>query len=162
DVRPLGGVNSARHIAVPESNCIHRKNAEGSGHPRKRSAWGARGEFCSCHNRPGKVGMTEPLSTRLARCYTAAVHDVMRAVGLRDFVLLHEIVPLRPDSKVAARAFTFRGRVEPGIAAHDTHMGWTAFLSQAPAGSVAVCQPNERIVAHMGELSAETLKRRGV
>jgi len=31
-----------------------------------------------------------------------------------------------------------------------------------PAGCVAVCQPNERTVAHMGELSAETLRRRGV
>ena len=106
--------------------------------------------------------MTEPLTARLARCYTAAVHDVMRAMGLRDFVLPHEIVPLRPDSKAAGPAFTFRGRVEPGIAAHDTYMGWTAFLSQAPSGCVAVCQPNNRTVAHMGELSAETLKHRGV
>lgn len=106
--------------------------------------------------------MTEPLTARLARCYTAAVHDVMRAMGLRDFVLPHAIVPLRPDSKAAGPAFTFRGRVAPGIAADDTYMCWTAFLSQAPSGCVAVCQPNDRTVAHMGELSAETLKRRGV
>jgi len=106
--------------------------------------------------------MTEPLTARLARCYTAAVHDVMRAMGLRDFVLPPEIVPLHPDSKAAGPAFTFHGRVEPGIAPHDTYMGWTAFLSQAPSGCVAVCQPNNRTVAHMGELSAETLKRRGV
>jgi len=106
--------------------------------------------------------MTDPLTSRLAGCYTAAVHDVMRAMGLRDFVLPHEIVPLRSDSKAAGPAFTFRGRVDPGIAAHDTYMGWTAFLSQAPAVCVAVCQPNNRTVAHMGELSAETLKRRDV
>jgi regulator of RNase E activity RraA len=106
--------------------------------------------------------MSEPLAARLARCYTAAVHDVMRGMGLRDFVLPHEIVPLRPDSRAAGPAFTFRGRVDPGIASHDTYMGWTAFLSHAPAGSIAVCQPNNRTVAHMGELSAETLKRRGV
>ncbi len=106
--------------------------------------------------------MTEPLTARLAHCYTAAVHDVMRAMGLRDFVLPHEIAPLRADSKTAGPAFTFHGRVDPGIAAHDTYMGWTAFLSQAPSGCVVVCQPNNRTVAHMGELSAETLKRRGV
>jgi regulator of RNase E activity RraA len=106
--------------------------------------------------------MTEPLTARLERCYTAAVHDVMRAMGLRDFVLPHEIAALRPDSKAAGPAFTFHGRVDPGIAPHDTYMGWTAFLSQAPVGCVAVCQPNNRSVAHMGELSAETLKRRGV
>jgi 4-hydroxy-4-methyl-2-oxoglutarate aldolase len=102
------------------------------------------------------------LSERLAKCYTAAVHDVMCDMGLRDFVLPHEITPLRSDLKSAGPAFTFRGRVAPGIAAHDTYMGWTSFLSKAPAGCVAVCQPNDRTVAHMGELSAETLKRRGV
>ena len=46
--------------------------------------------------------MTEALTVRLGRCYTAAVHDVMRAMGLRDFVLPHEIAPLRSDSKAAA------------------------------------------------------------
>jgi regulator of RNase E activity RraA len=106
--------------------------------------------------------MTESLTARLARCYTAAVHDVMRTMGLRHFVLPHEIASLRSDSKAAGPAFTFRGRVDPGIVAHDTYMGWTAFLSQAPSGCVAVCQPNNRSVAHMGELSAETLKLRGV
>jgi 4-hydroxy-4-methyl-2-oxoglutarate aldolase len=35
-------------------------------------------------------------------------------------------------------------------------------LSQAPVGSIWVSQPNDRVVAHMGELSAETLKNKGV
>jgi regulator of RNase E activity RraA len=35
-------------------------------------------------------------------------------------------------------------------------------LSKAPAGSIWVSQPNDRVVAHMGELSAETLKNKGV
>ena len=35
-------------------------------------------------------------------------------------------------------------------------------LSAAPSGSVVVCQPNDSTIAHMGELSAETLKFRGV
>jgi regulator of RNase E activity RraA len=83
-------------------------------------------------------------------------------MGFSNFVLPHEITPLRNDLRAAGPAFTFRGRVVPGIDAHDTYMGWTAFLSKAPAGCVAVCQPNDRNVAHMGELSAETLKRRGV
>ena len=64
--------------------------------------------------------MTEALTVRLAGCYTAAVHDVMRTMGLRDFVLPHEIGPLRADSKAAGPAFTFRGRVDPDIAPHDT------------------------------------------
>jgi len=35
-------------------------------------------------------------------------------------------------------------------------------LSKAPVGSIWVSQPNDRVVAHMGELSAETLKNKGV
>jgi 4-hydroxy-4-methyl-2-oxoglutarate aldolase len=106
--------------------------------------------------------VTNVLSERLVKCYTAAVNDVMCGMGMRDFVLPHEITPLRNGLRAAGPAFTFRGRVAPGITAHDTYMGWTSFLSKAPAGCVAVCQPNDRTVAHMGELSAETLKRRGV
>ena len=40
-------------------------------------------------------------------------------------------------------------------------MVWTGLLSKAPGGSVLVCQPNDDTLAHMGELSAETLKARG-
>jgi regulator of RNase E activity RraA len=39
---------------------------------------------------------------------------------------------------------------------------WTEFLGKAPAGCVIVCQPNDDALAHMGELSAEALKLRGV
>ncbi|MDC0936389.1 hypothetical protein OAS39_08885 [Pirellulales bacterium] len=35
-------------------------------------------------------------------------------------------------------------------------------MSKAPSGSVVVCQPNDSTLAHMGELSAETLQFRGV
>jgi regulator of RNase E activity RraA len=35
-------------------------------------------------------------------------------------------------------------------------------LSKAPAGHVVVCQPNNHDIALMGELSAQTLKARGV
>ena len=41
-------------------------------------------------------------------------------------------------------------------------MAWTGLLSKAPSGSVLVCQPNDDTLAHMGELSAETLKARGI
>jgi regulator of RNase E activity RraA len=106
--------------------------------------------------------MAEQLSERLARCYTAAVHDVMRSLGLSDFVLPSEIRPLLPDIVIAGPAFTFQGHVDPAIKPHDTYLAWTGFLADAPAGAIAVCQPNDRTVAHMGELSAETLKLRGV
>jgi regulator of RNase E activity RraA len=106
--------------------------------------------------------MTHPLSERLERCYTAAVHDVMRARGCRDFVLPAGIRPLVAGTKIAGPAFTFRGRLVPGALPHDTYLAWTRLLGDVPSGSIGICQPNDHTLAHMGELSAETLKLRGV
>jgi len=102
------------------------------------------------------------ISDRLARCYTAVVHDVMRAMGLRDFTLPPELRPILPELSLAGPAFTIEGKVVAGADPHETLLAWTGLLSQAPAGSVWVSQPNDRVVAHMGELSAETLKNKGV
>lgn len=102
------------------------------------------------------------LSDRLAACYTGVVHDVMRAMGLRDFTLPSELRPIIPERSLAGPAFTIEGRVVEGADAHETLLAWTGLLSKAPAGSVWVSQPNDRVVAHMGELSAETLKNKGV
>lgn len=102
------------------------------------------------------------ISDRLAACYTGVVHDVMRAIGLRDFTLPSELRPILPERAMAGPAFTIEGRVVEGADAHETLLAWTGLLSQAPAGSIWVSQPNDRIVAHMGELSAETLKNKGV
>ncbi len=102
------------------------------------------------------------LSDRLAACYTGVLHDVMRDMGLSDFTLPSELRPLFPESSMAGPAFTIEGRVAPKSSAHDTLLAWTGLLSQAEPGSVWVSQPNDRVVAHMGELSAETLKAKGV
>ena len=102
------------------------------------------------------------ISDRLALCYTAVVHDVMRAMGLRDFTLPPELRPILPEQSLAGPAFTVEGKVVEGADAHETLLAWTGLLSQAPPGSVWVSQPNDRVVAHMGELSAETLKNKGV
>ncbi len=104
----------------------------------------------------------DDLTKRLEACYTGAVHDVMRARGCKDFVLPPEIRPLVPARSVAGPAFTLRGHWAPGTDAHETLLAWTGMLSQAPAGHVVVCQANDSTVAHMGELSAETLQARGV
>ena len=63
---------------------------------------------------------------------------------------------------LAGPAFTIRGKVQKGCDAHQTLLAWTALLSKAPAGSIWTSQPNDREVAHMGELSGETLKNKGV
>ncbi len=102
------------------------------------------------------------LSDRMARCYTGVVHDVMRGMGLQDFTFPPELRPILPDQPMAGPAFTIEGRVDPDADPHETLLAWTSLLSQAPAGHVWVSQPNDRTVAHMGELSTETLKLKGL
>jgi len=106
--------------------------------------------------------LTASLTERLARCYTGAVHDVLRAMGHDNCVLPHALRPLDPTLKVAGPVWTVSGYIDRTRPAHDTLVGWTTLLSRAPAGHVVVCQPNNHEIALMGELSAETLKNKGV
>jgi regulator of RNase E activity RraA len=106
--------------------------------------------------------VSEDISDRLAACYTGVVHDVMRAMGLCDFTLPPELRPILPERAMAGPAFTIEGQVVDGVDADETLLAWTGLLSTARAGSIWVSQPNDRVVAHMGELSAETLKNKGV
>ncbi len=99
---------------------------------------------------------------RLDKCYSGILHDVMRAEGLRNFTLPSTLRPLIPGQKLAGPAFTVAGRVDRTADGHDTLLGWTGLLSKARPGHVVVIQPNDSTVAHMGELSAETLKYKGV
>jgi 4-hydroxy-4-methyl-2-oxoglutarate aldolase len=106
--------------------------------------------------------LSEDISRRLERCYTGVVHDVMRAMGLRDFTLPAQMRPLFPERRLAGPAFTIEGRVDPRADDHETLVAWTGLLSKARPGTIWVSQPNDTVVAHMGELSAETLKNKGV
>jgi 4-hydroxy-4-methyl-2-oxoglutarate aldolase len=102
------------------------------------------------------------LIDRLAQTYTGVVHDVMRAMGLHDFTLPPAIRPLLPDQVLAGVVATVSGRVDAAAGAHESLLGWTGLLSKARPDTVLICQPNDATVAHMGELSAETLKLKGV
>ncbi len=105
--------------------------------------------------------MSDDLTQRLSRCYTGIIHDTMRAMGLSEFTLPPELRPLLPTEKLAGPAFTVEGKTGE-FDAHETLLGWTGLLSAAKPGHVWVCQPNTEEVALMGELSAETLKNKGV
>ncbi len=106
--------------------------------------------------------MSDAITARLESCYTGVVHDVMRKMGLRDFTLPPRLRPILPERSMAGPAFTILGRVDPTADAHETLLAWTGLLSRCPAGHIWVNQPNDHIVAHMGELSAETLQDKGV
>ncbi len=106
--------------------------------------------------------MNEAITARLAACYTGVVHDVMRGMGLKDFTFPPELRPLFPEIRLAGPVFTIEGRVDPQADPHETLLEWTGLLSKAKAGYIWVSQPNDRSIANMGELSAETLKNKGV
>lgn len=102
------------------------------------------------------------LADRLQSCYSGAVYDVMRDLGLNPRVLQRAILGLESNMKVAGPVFTVLGRPDPAIDAHQSLLEWTGLLSRAPAGHVVICQPQDDVRALMGELSAEALKLRGV
>lgn len=104
----------------------------------------------------------EDLTPRLVMLYTGVVHDVMRGMGLKDFTLPHTLHPVTVARTIAGPLFTVRGKVTPKADAHATLLAWTGFLSKAKAGHVVVIAANDDEVAHMGELSGETLMRKGV
>lgn len=105
----------------------------------------------------------QALADRLERCHTGPVYDVLRALGRPRQVLPSSIRPLDPERRLAGPAFTVSGRADAGaFDAHRTLLEWTGLLSRAPSGAVVVCQPNDHTMAHMGELSSETLHLRGV
>jgi 4-hydroxy-4-methyl-2-oxoglutarate aldolase len=104
----------------------------------------------------------DDLTERLARCYTGAVHDVLRMMGHENIVLPAEIKPIAPGMKLAGPAWTVAGHLDRTKTRHDTLLAWCTLLAKAPAQHVIVCQPNNHEVALMGELSAHTLKARGI
>jgi regulator of RNase E activity RraA len=104
----------------------------------------------------------DDLTARLSRCYTGAVHDVLRLMGHENIVLPAGIKPLAPTMKLAGPAWTVAGHIDRTRTRHETLLAWCTLLSKAPAQHVIVCQPNNHEIALMGELSAHTLQARGV
>jgi 4-hydroxy-4-methyl-2-oxoglutarate aldolase len=102
------------------------------------------------------------LVARLAGCSTSAVHDVMRELGYKRFILPHNIRPLETAQKLCGRIWTFGGHSDRRVTPDESYMQWTAMLASALADRILVCQPQTNKVAVMGELSANALQMRGV
>lgn len=97
------------------------------------------------------------LSDRLQDCYTGAVFDVLRNMGYPNQVLPGNIRPLNLQHKIAGQVYTVEGKIDKTLDKHKSLLKWCEMLSAAPADFVMICQPNDNSVAHMGELSSETL-----
>lgn len=104
----------------------------------------------------------DSLAERLEKCYSGAVYDVLRAKGFPNQTLPQSIRPLLPDRPLAGRIYTIEGHSKPNLDGHQTLLSWTEMLSRAPSDSVVLVQPNDSTMAHMGELSSETMTFRGV
>jgi 4-hydroxy-4-methyl-2-oxoglutarate aldolase len=102
------------------------------------------------------------VTDRLARCYTGAVHDVLRMMDYERIALPPDIKAIAPGTKLAGPVWTVSGHIDRTKTRHETLLGWCTLLAKAPAGHIIVCQPNNHDVALMGELSAQTLAARGV
>lgn len=106
--------------------------------------------------------MTDTIKARLETCYSGVVHDIMRAMGVRNFTLSHDITPLMAERTLCGPAFTIEGRPDDTADGHQTLLEWTGLLSRAKSGHIWVCQPHTHDLAQMGELTAETLQKKGV
>jgi 4-hydroxy-4-methyl-2-oxoglutarate aldolase len=99
----------------------------------------------------------ESLADRLQQCYTGAVFDVLRAMGFPNQTLPNNLRPLHMGQKIAGKIFTIEGKRVEKADAHETLLKWCELLSKAPGNTILMCQPNDDELAHMGELSSETL-----
>jgi 4-hydroxy-4-methyl-2-oxoglutarate aldolase len=108
------------------------------------------------------MNQTRKLTERLARCYTGAVHDVLRMMGHDNIVLPPEIKAIAPGTRLAGPVWTVSGHIDRTRTRDETLLAWCTLLSKAPSAHVVVCQPHNREIALMGELSAQTLHARGV
>jgi 4-hydroxy-4-methyl-2-oxoglutarate aldolase len=81
--------------------------------------------------------------------------------GYLQQTLPPELVPLRPGMRLAGPVYPVLGRPHPG---HDYDRSIRLVLEMlgaVPAGHVAVYQCNDRLSAHLGELSVTSLASRG-
>jgi 4-hydroxy-4-methyl-2-oxoglutarate aldolase len=104
----------------------------------------------------------DDLTERLRTCYSGAVHDVLRGMGIERFVLPPAIKAIAPGTRLAGPVWTVDGHIDRSKSRDDTLLGWCTLLARAPRGHVVVCQPHNHEIALMGELSAQTLAARGV
>lgn len=56
--------------------------------------------------------MTDNRIAPFQGCYTGVVHDVMRAMGCKNFTLPPRITPLQPEMTLVGPAWTVQGRVD--------------------------------------------------
>ena len=98
----------------------------------------------------------------LNNLYTGVIYDALRDMGITECVLPYNIKPSFPVRKLVGPIWTSEGETDHAISKDDSLSGWSKLLSKAEPGHIMVCAANNTSVSHMGELSAEVLKNKGV
>lgn len=93
--------------------------------------------------------------------YTAAVADVLDALGLRTQTLPPAIGPLRPGMRLEGPAFAVEGRPRAETDYDASIRRILEVLGAVPAGAVPVYATHDDEAAQFGELSATALQAKG-
>jgi 4-hydroxy-4-methyl-2-oxoglutarate aldolase len=101
------------------------------------------------------------LAIRYSALYTGAITDALDNHGHFRQTLPPALLPLRPGVRLAGPAWPIEGRPQPGIDYDTSIRKILEMLGSVPEHYVAVYQTNDRISAHLGELSVTSLKSRG-
>jgi 4-hydroxy-4-methyl-2-oxoglutarate aldolase len=102
------------------------------------------------------------LVARLAAIpYTGAISDILDEMGLTEQVLPKEIQSILPGQTLAGRALTLLGGLTASNDADIIFRPFLRMLGEIQPDDVLVSQPNDSLVAHLGELSSETAQHRG-
>jgi len=98
---------------------------------------------------------------RFAKMYTGAISDILDERGETNFALPHTLRPLVPGQRVTGIALPILGKQSVQKDATIVYTPLLKMLGDIQPGQVIVTQANDRVSAHLGELSAETAKYRG-
>jgi 4-hydroxy-4-methyl-2-oxoglutarate aldolase len=102
------------------------------------------------------------LVARLAAIpYTGAISDILDEMGLTEQVLPKDIQSILPGQTLAGRALTLLGGLTTSNDADIIFRPFLRMLGEIQPDDVLVSQPNDSLVAHLGELSSETAQHRG-
>jgi regulator of RNase E activity RraA len=107
------------------------------------------------------VHSSDDRARRLSALYTGALTDVLDRLGYLQQTLPTELAPLRPGMRLAGQVYPVLGRPHSGHDYDRSIRRVLEMLGSVPPGSVAVYQTNDRVNAHLGELSVASLASRG-
>lgn len=111
--------------------------------------------------------MTQPpiplaeLCARFGNIYTGAIADVLDEMNLYNQTLPWELKPIRFGIRTVGAAFPVIGRPQRQADYQASIRPVLKMLGEVPADSVVVYETNDRVSAHLGELSVTSIKGRG-